>query len=229
MAVMILVLYRSLRTCRTDELNERNYSKMALAADQARFSLWPISLIVAASIVAMTIMQAMPVAWQHGLRYDRDAIGAGQYWRLITGHFVHLGWKHLALNLAGLALGTWLFGADRSPAQWLLATFTAALACGAGLWLFTPEILWCVGLSGVLHGLMVVGFGGWVLAGDRWAAVLLAVVLGKLTWEQLGGHMPWEAAMAGGWVVTDAHVWGAVGGAIFLAADAVWKQLRARV
>jgi rhomboid family GlyGly-CTERM serine protease len=202
---------------------------MALAADQSRFSLRPISLIVAVSIVAMTAFQAMPVPWRNAIRYDRAAIGTGETWRLVTGHFVHLGWGHLALNMAGLALGTWLFGADRSPVQWVTATILSAVACGAGLWLFSPSVGWCVGLSGVLHGLMVVGFGGWMLAGDRWAAGLLAIVVAKMTWEQIGGGMPWESALAGGPVITDAHVWGATGGALFLAGDSVWKRLRAQV
>jgi hypothetical protein len=88
---------------------------------------------------------------------------------------------------------------------------------------------WCVGLSGVLHGLMVVGFGAWILAGERWAIGLLAVVIGKMAWEQAGGSMPWESGMAGGRVITDAHVWGAVGGALFLAGDIAWRGLRAKV
>ena len=186
----------------------------------------PIYLIVAASIVTMAILQAAPEAWQEALRYDRDAIGAGQFWRLITGHFVHLGWKHFVLNMAGLVLGTWLFAVDRSPRAWLIATFASALGCGVGLWLFSPEVRWCVGLSGVLHGLMIVGFGGWMLAGDRWAALLLAVVLGKLAWEQTGGQMPWEEAMAGGTVITDAHVWGAVGGLVYLAGETLLRRTR---
>lgn len=202
---------------------------MALGIDQPRFSLWPISLIVAASIVAMIAFQAMPVPWQYAMRYDREAVGSGEVWRLVTGHFVHLGWSHLGLNLAGLVLGTWLFGSDRSPLQWLLATFVSALACGGGLWLLSPNVGWCVGLSGVLHGLMVVGFGGWILAGERWAIWLLAVVVGKMAWEQMGGAMPWESTLAGGRVVTEAHVWGAIGGALFLGSDAIWRALRPRV
>jgi rhomboid family GlyGly-CTERM serine protease len=172
----------------------------------------------------MSLFQAMPVAWQHALRYDRDAIGTGEVWRLVTGHFVHLGWGHLVLNVAGLVLGTWLFAADRSPTQWLLATLASALACGGGLWLFTPEVLWCVGLSGVLHGLMVVGFGGWAVTGDRWAVALLAVVVAKLAWEQAGGWMPWEATISGGSVVTDAHLWGALGGCAYLLAEQAWPR-----
>lgn len=202
---------------------------MLLRIEQQSFSLRPISAVVAISMVLMATFQAFPVEWQHALRYDRAAILGGEYYRLVSGHFVHLGWSHLALNLAGLGLGTWLFGADRSPGWWLGATLVAALACGLGLLVWSPGVRWCVGLSGVLHGLMVVGFGGWALAGDRWALVLLAVVVGKMTWEQLGGDMPWEAALAGGRVITDAHVWGAVGGAAWLAVDTALRLARRRL
>ena len=202
---------------------------MALPSDRDGFSLVPIGTVVAASMVVMAALQALPEPLQATIRYDRDAVAAGQWWRLVSGHFIHLGWSHLALNLAGLGLGTWLFGADRSPRQWLLATLVSAVACGLGLYWFAPSVRWCVGLSGVLHGLMVVGFGGWFLAGERWALVLLAVVLGKMTWEQLGGDMPWAAAMAGGKVITAAHVWGAVGGAAYLASAHAWRWYRARV
>jgi rhomboid family GlyGly-CTERM serine protease len=186
-------------------------------------------LVVALSMVVMAALQAMPEAWRNGLRYDRAAVNAGEIWRLVSGHFVHLGWKHLALNLAGLGLGTWLFGADRSPAAWLMATLISALACGIGLWWLSPAVGWCVGLSGILHGLMVVGFGGWILAGENRAWGLLGVVVAKLAWERFGGEMPWADTLAGGRVITDAHLWGAAGGILFLGADAAWRRLRARV
>lgn len=177
----------------------------------------------------MTLVQAMPAEWHLALRYERAGIAAGEWWRIVTGHFVHLGWSHLALNMGGLGLGTWLFGADRSPASWLIATLASAVACGAGLWWLSPYVVWCVGLSGVLHGLMVVGFGGWILAGERSAWLLLGVVLAKLAWERWGGDMPWAEAMAGGRVVTDAHLWGAAGGALYLAAGTFWRRWRSRV
>lgn len=180
-------------------------------------------------MVAMALLQAMPESWRHAIRYDRPAIAAGEAWRLLTGHFVHLGWSHFALNMAGLGLGTWLFGADRHPVEWLLATFVAALACGLGLWWFSPDVIWCVGLSGALHGLMIVGFGGWALGGERRAWWLLLIVIGKIAWEQFGGDMPWASTMAGGRVITDAHLWGAIGGALFLAADMVWRRWRRRL
>lgn len=215
----------AVRTCRTVR---GDYIKMASVTGAAALQPRSIYLWVGASIVLMAAIQSLPPDVQNALRYDRDAVTAGEWWRIASGHFVHLGWKHLALNLAGLALGTWLFAADRSAGQWLLATLVSALACGVGLWLFTPEIRWCVGLSGVLHGLMIVGFGGWVLRGDRAALALLALVITKLAWEQAGGSMPWEDALAGGRVVTDAHLWGALGGALYLAPDVVRTIARGR-
>ncbi|MBM4196448.1 MAG: rhombosortase [Gammaproteobacteria bacterium] len=214
---MILLVLRPERSCRTDARRRSDYSNMSLPIELQRFSLRPIASIVAAFVLVMTVLQALPEPLQDLLRYDREAILAGEMYRLVTGHFVHLGWQHYALNMAGLVLGTWLFGPDRHPLEWTLAGILLALACGSGLLAFSPDVLWCVGLSGVLHGFMILGFGGWALAGDRLALALLVIVIVKMTWEQLGGAMPWEAALSGGRVVTDAHVWGAAGGGIFLA------------
>ena len=38
------------------------------------------------------------------LRYERDAIHGGEYWRLVSGHLVHLGFGHLWPNLVALAI-----------------------------------------------------------------------------------------------------------------------------
>jgi membrane associated rhomboid family serine protease len=37
-------------------------------------------------------------AGRAALRYDRVGLADGQLWRLLTGHFVHLGLEHAALN-----------------------------------------------------------------------------------------------------------------------------------
>ena len=46
------------------------------------------------------------------LRYDRGAIAAGGWWRLLTAHIVHLDAHHLVLNALGLVLLWSLFAAD---------------------------------------------------------------------------------------------------------------------
>ena len=32
------------------------------------------------------------------LRFERSAIAAGEWWRLLGAHFVHLGWMHVLLD-----------------------------------------------------------------------------------------------------------------------------------
>ena len=197
-----------------------------LVTDKSDNSIHTTYLLVGLLLVCMSIFQALPAPWRELLRFDRNAIGNGEIWRIVTGHYVHLGWGHLALNAAALALGTWIFGADRRPLQWFNATLVSTLACGLGLWWLSPGIASCVGLSGVLHGLMIVGTGSWILRGEPvgwWLAAFWAL---KLGWEQLRGEVPWTAALAGGAVVTDAHLWGAAGGVLYLLLSALWAIWR---
>ena len=147
-------------------------------------------------------------------RYDRDAILAGQVWRLITGHFVHLGWKHFVMNIAGLILIWLLFGRLISSWRWVVCIIVAALFISLGLLVFNHDLKWYVGLSGVLHAMFVCGAIASILAGYRAEALLLVLLVGKLVWEQLYGALPGSASFAGGPVVVDAHLYGAIIGGI---------------
>lgn len=150
------------------------------------------------------------------LRYSRDAIAAGEVWRLVTGHLLHLGATHFALNAVGTLLVVGLVGSHLRPLGWIGVWLACALTVSAGLWWLQPDIGWYVGLSGVLHGLIVAG--AMAALGDRrerlFAAVVLAAIAAKLGWEQWTGAMPGTAALAGGSVVTEAHLYGAVGGVL---------------
>ncbi len=146
------------------------------------------------------------------LAWDRTAIGAGDWWRLLSGHLVHLGWSHLLLNLAGLAVVAWVVGGAYACWRWLLIAGLSVAVIDAGFWLLDPQLEWYVGLSGVLHGLLVAGLLPGVLARDREALVLAACVVAKLAWEQLVGPLPGSAESAGGNVIVNAHLYGAVGG-----------------
>jgi len=46
------------------------------------------------------------------------------------------------------------------------------------------------------------------------AGLLLALIIGKLAWEQVAGALPGSESVAGGNVVVNAHLYGAIGGAI---------------
>ena len=139
------------------------------------------------------------------LRYERGAIASGGWWRLLTGHLVHLDLHHLVLNELGLVLMWSLFADDFDALEWLVIGFAGALAISAGLWWLSPRVAWYVGSSGILHTVLGAGTARhlWRHAWDRW--LLLAALAGKLLFEQFSGH-----AQPG--VVVDAHLYGALAG-----------------
>ncbi|MFK8074988.1 MAG: rhombosortase [Granulosicoccus sp.] len=148
------------------------------------------------------------------LRFERNEIDQGHWWLLLTGNFVHLGQSHLWMNMAGFALVVALVWSHFSARIWLLIILFASLVVGLGLWRFNPEVGAYVGFSGTLHGLIIAGCLADLRSYPKSAATLLALVVAKLTWEQLSGPLPGSESTAGGSVVVDSHLYGAIGGAI---------------
>ncbi len=139
------------------------------------------------------------------LRYDRGAIAAGGWWRLLTAHIVHLDAHHLILNELGLVLVWSLFAQDYHPDEWCAIVLAGALAISSGLWWLSPRVSWYVGASGVLHTVMAAGAAKHLVerVWDRW--ILFLGLCAKLAWEQWGGQ---PHAL----VVVDAHLYGAACG-----------------
>jgi rhomboid family GlyGly-CTERM serine protease len=143
------------------------------------------------------------------LRYDRAGLAAGQFWRLLTAHVVHLGLEHAALNCLGLVLMWALFARDYKPWQWVSIALASMAAIDAGLWLRDSTIAWYVGSSGALHGVMAAGTLAHLRRRDLDGWILAAFIIVKLTYEQTAGALPLAEGMG---VVVDAHLYGALGG-----------------
>src|SRR5210317_1674528 len=80
--------------------------------------------------VVMLLALALMLAGDSGrewLRFERAGIASGEAWRLVTGHFVHLGISHTILNLAGLIL-VWLLAGRAYPWQKWLWIMTGSMA-----------------------------------------------------------------------------------------------------
>lgn len=147
-------------------------------------------------------------------RYERAAVLDGELWRLLSAHVVHLGWSHTWLNVAGLFLVWALFGHALRGRRGVLALACALAAIDAGFVFNEPHLAWYVGFSGALHGLFASGAVAGIGAREREAWVLGALLAAKLAWEQLAGPVPFTEALAGGPVVENAHLYGALGGAL---------------
>jgi len=148
---------------------------------------------------------------ESGWRYERNAIAAGEWWRLLSGHFVHLNAAHLVFNVFGLLVALCLFGGLFSARAWMVLTLATSLATGVGLWLLSPTVVWYVGFSGTLHGLFAAGGLRALLVGDRIGLAALLMIGGKLFWEQLYGEVG-TSALIGAAVVVDSHLYGFLGG-----------------
>jgi rhomboid family GlyGly-CTERM serine protease len=152
-------------------------------------------------------------AGRAALRYERAGIAAGQWWRLLSGHLVHLDLEHAALNVLGVVLMWAVFARDYSPARWLAIVLASVALIDAGLWYRDRELAWYVGASGVLHGVMAAGTLAHLRRRDFEGWILLAFILGKLLYEQSGAALPFAAGGVTP-VAVDAHLYGALGGVL---------------
>ena len=170
--------------------------------------------VPAALAIAVVAAAAWPGAFE-ALAWDRAAARAGEWWRAVTGQFVHLGPGHAAMNLAGLAVLAAAFRDEFGAGAWAGA-FAASLAGVAAGLVFGPNpVDWYAGLSGALHGVLGAGAVGWIRRGRRAGWLLVAALAGKLAWETLAGASSVSTWLTGGPVLVAAHAWGAAGGVAY--------------
>lgn len=110
---------------------------------------WQGCLLVSGAATVLTYWPGGADRWH----FDSELVAAGQWWRLLTGHLVHLNAWHLGLNLLGLWLIVTLLWNDTSRRRGLAASVFCMLAIDAVLWRTNPAGVWYAGLSGLLHGL----------------------------------------------------------------------------
>ena len=186
---------------------------MITNADYRSRAVWLPPLVVMA-VVLLLGLGGEPV--RDALRYDREALEAGQYWRLLSGNFVHLGAWHLFLNEMGLLVLVLLCPEALDWRVWLRRLVLVGLGMSAGLYFFVPDTAWYVGMSGVIHGLFVLGLGRQVVTQrDLIAAACLAYLVGKIAWEMISGAPVSDEAAIGGKVLVESHLYGSLSALIY--------------
>jgi rhomboid family GlyGly-CTERM serine protease len=184
------------------------------AADQSilrRSTAWWVPLGLA---VFSVLAAAGAPAAQLRLRYDRTGIAEGELWRLVTGHFAHLGTTHLILNIAGLAVVWLLVGGGYSLLNWAFVVALSLVVIDLCFWFLDPGLSWYVGMSGLLHALLVAGLVSRFRVAKAESLALATVIAAKIVWEQLIGPLPGSEFSAGGAVVVNAHLYGVVAGVL---------------
>lgn len=113
--------------------------------------------------IGIGLIAALLTFWPLGMpqfRYDRNALQAGEAWRVVTSHLVHLNGTHLLLNLLALILLCELLWLDLPLQHAAGMLIWSALSVSLLLWWLHPELIWYAGMSGALHGF----WGGCALA-----------------------------------------------------------------
>lgn len=103
------------------------------------------------------------IAWLGGadardaLMYDRAAVTDGEWWRLVSAHFLHVGLAHFIANLCGLWVIWILVGQSLTNTGWMGVFFVSAPGITGALLFLHPSVDWYLGLSGVLYALIATG------------------------------------------------------------------------
>lgn len=178
------------------------------------YSHWafPCTIVIISAIIAL-----VGDAGRELLAYKGDLFRSGEFWRAISGHFTHLGWPHLLLNIFGL-LGVWsLYGKIFNAASWAIIFLICSIGISFGFAIFDNDLQDYVGLSGVLHGAVAAGATFSILATKADKAnfpieslFVLAALCLKIAYEQFIGSVPLTSEMSGGAVVINAHFYGGV-------------------
>lgn len=112
---------------------------------------WPYLTVILS--LASCALLLLPSQFQAALYFNYELILQGEYWRLISGHWVHADTNHLLWNIAGLVI----LGAiiERRSRSLLLSSLLLGSLC-VDLLLLSPfsSIQVYIGLSGVLNTLM---------------------------------------------------------------------------
>jgi rhomboid family GlyGly-CTERM serine protease len=168
-----------------------------------------LGLALLACLALPWLLLAGGPQWLSALRYERAGLVSGQWWRLVSAHWVHLNPRHVLLDTAGLVLLWVLYARELRPRNWLLVAAGATAAIDVGLWWGEPQLQWYVGLSGLLHGAWAAGAAAVGLKHGRWGWLMLLALVLKLVLEQRSGASLLVAEFP---VVTVAHLYGALGG-----------------
>lgn len=198
--------------------------KPATAKNHGGSSLPWFPLLLAGAMAAIHFSGG---AWAEALIFDRAKIEAGEIWRLVTGHLVHLNLQHLLWNAIAFVVLAAMARYDEGISYTRQAAIMLAGVAVIDIALYAGPLSFYAGFSGVLNALWAVMI---VEAWRQKKSLLIAGIgllsLAKIGYEALTAktlffETPWPAAFEG-------HAGGVAAGLLFMAAERLWPMMRMR-
>lgn len=147
--------------------------------------------------------------------YQRDLM-TGEPWRWWTAHWVHVGWRHYALNMLAFLSLPFIFPQLQRQTL-LLGLLVLPPLLSAGLYGLLPAVQAYAGLSGILHGIFVVAaIESLFIQRERKFAILVLVCIAlKIGVEKWMGYSE-TAQFIQAPVLIESHQIGVLAGIIFI-------------
>lgn len=167
----------------------------------------PLILVILALSICLFIIQS----FQSELVFYRDLINQGEWWRLLTGNFVHSNYPHLLLNLAGLWILGFLFIDHFKVKTFIFSIIFIGVFVGLGLYYFDLDLQKYYGFSGILYGLFIVGGANAIIQKDYFNGILITVfIIVKLIWDLIYGGSASSEELIGIPVAVHSHLYGII-------------------
>ncbi len=176
-------------------------------------------------LLIITVLTIVHVVGSDIFFFNRAAIEQGQWWRIWTGHWAHLNVNHSLMNSAGLILIYIVFRPYFSARVWFRALLLLSVWEGCLIYFLDKDLTIYAGLSGVLHGLLVLGFCYSIRYMPLLTLVAMGIILTRVYFEQQPGYnTAYIQDFINGLVYVNAHFYGVIGGFI-LGILGQWKIL----
>lgn len=181
------------------------------AAEIKRRQLLLLLVYSAFMLAALALQASNGLEWAS--LYVHDTL-QGQWWRLVSGHLVHLDWNHWAMNMLGLTLCLLVFRHDLHPGHWPASFVFISLFSSIGLLLVYTDNQRYVGFSDVLHGWILMGAAA-ILVKERKLAIAIFVLFWLKIAEENSGLTFFTSTTLKGDIAKESHIFGALGGMLY--------------
>jgi len=184
---------------------------------------WSVTICV---ILLISLLNLLDPSTINQLALRHSDVQQGEWWRIITGQFVHLGGNHTILNITGYFIICFAFRKEMSPVREVITLVLAATGTGLGVYWYNPELSSYVGMSGAIYGLIVSNVITSFRKTPFLSALFILFLISKFTWEQSGGTADSGIEnFIGGRVAIDSHLFGALTGLITGVGWLIWSRL----